>query len=154
MAKKTIGVISDTHGLIRPEVIIALQPCDLIIHAGDIGSMEVVNTLKGIAPLIAVRGNVDKDDWCYQFPKNEVIEIEKKYIYVIHDLDELNIDPKAAGIDVVICGHSHKPLLEELQGVIYINPGSVGPRRFNLPTALSIMEIDQDDINIRFVDIS
>jgi putative phosphoesterase len=149
-----IGVISDTHGLLRPEAVQALQGSELIIHAGDIGKPGVLDMLREIAPVIAVRGNIDKDDWAKELPITEVVEIKNKYIYVLHDLSQLDLDPKAAGFDVVISGHSHKPKEERRDGVIYLNPGSAGPRRFNLPVSLALMEIEDEEIDVRFINLS
>ncbi|PSN19337.1 YfcE family phosphodiesterase [filamentous cyanobacterium CCP5] len=134
---QTIGVISDTHGLLRPEAISALQGSDLIIHGGDIGRLEVIEQLRAIAPVVAVRGNIDKAAWAEDFPTTEVVQANDMLIYVLHNLKELDLDPKAAGFRVVVSGHSHQPKIEEKDGTLYLNPGSAGPRRFKLPISVS-----------------
>jgi putative phosphoesterase len=130
---QNIGVISDTHGLLRPSALAALRGSALIIHAGDVGRPDVLDGLRKVAPVCAVRGNVDKGPWADRLPTTEVIEREHRWLYVLHNLDELDLDPVAASFDAVISGHSHQPKLELKQGVLYFNPGSAGPRRFNLP---------------------
>jgi uncharacterized protein len=150
--KKLVGVISDTHGLVRPEAKNALEGCHAILHAGDIGKPSVLEELGAIAPLTAIRGNVDK--WATDMPDTEVIEIEGRYLYVVHDLKELNLDPVAAGFDVVISGHSHRPDVREVDGVLYLNPGSAGPRRFRLPIALALLEISRDRLVPRIVELT
>lgn len=136
-----IGVISDTHGLLRPEALEALRGSEHIIHAGDIGAPEIVAELKKIAPVTAIRGNVDVQTWAREFPETEVVELAKKTIYVIHDVNAIDLNPKAAGFDAVISGHSHKPKHEIKNGVLYLNPGSAGPRRFKLPISVGKLEI-------------
>jgi putative phosphoesterase len=136
-----VGVISDTHGLLRPEAVRALQDCDLIIHAGDAGRPEVLAALEAIAPVKAVRGNVDRGAWAQALPETEVVEAGEISIYVLHDLGALDLDPAAAGFQAVISGHSHQPALEERDGVLHLNPGSAGPRRFRLPVTLARMEV-------------
>lgn len=133
-----IGVISDTHGVVRPEALAALAGVDHIVHAGDIGGPDVLAALAAIAPVTAVRGNNDRDS---PLPDTELIELGGRHIYVLHDLHELDLDPRAAGIDVVIAGHSHKPMREVKDGVLYLNPGSAGPRRFKLPIALARLRL-------------
>ncbi len=130
-----VGVISDTHGLLRPEALAALQGSDYIIHAGDIEDPEILDRLKEIAPVTAVRGNVDKD-WARNIPQTNVLDVEGSSIYVLHILDELDLKPQAAGFAAVIYGHSHVPKQETKHGVLYFNPGSAGPRRFKLPVSL------------------
>jgi uncharacterized protein len=130
-----VGVISDTHGLLRPEALAALQGSDYIIHAGDIEDPEILDRLKEIAPVTAVRGNVDKD-WARNIPQTNVLDVEGSSIYVLHILDELDLKPEAAGFAAVIYGHSHVPKQETKHGVLYFNPGSAGPRRFKLPVSL------------------
>lgn len=131
-----IGVISDTHGLLRAEAIEALQGSDHIIHAGDVGSPEILDKLSEIAPLVAVRGNIDKAAWCRKLPETEALEIAGTSIYILHDLTQLDLKPRAAGFSVVVSGHSHIPTQETRDGVLYFNPGSAGPRRFKLPVTL------------------
>jgi putative phosphoesterase len=138
---ETIGVISDTHGLLRPEAISALQGSDLIIHAGDIGRLEVIEQLAEIAPVTAIRGNIDKAAWANEFPETEVVQANKMLIYILHNLKALDLDPQAAGFRVVVSGHSHQPKIEEKDGTLYINPGSAGPRRFKLPIAVGRLTI-------------
>jgi uncharacterized protein len=140
----TLGIISDTHGLIRPEVHPALRGSDLIIHAGDIGSSGVLDELKQIAPVIAVRGNVDEGTWADPLPEFELIEHHGRYFYVLHNINTLDLDPVAAGIDAVISGHSHIPRNETRNGVLYFNPGSAGPRRFKLPVGLGKIQLLDD----------
>ena len=134
-----IGVISDTHSLLRPWAIEQLAGSDAIIHAGDIGKPEVIEALADIAPLTVVRGNIDK--WAVDLPDIEVAQFGERYVYVLHDLKELDLDPAAGGFDVVVSGHSHKPVVERRDGVLYLNPGSAGPRRFTLPIALAELTI-------------
>lgn len=145
MSKK-IGVISDTHGLIRPTALAALQGSDLIIHAGDVGKPEVLDALRRIAPLVAVRGNIDKAPWAQALADTEVVAIDNRRIYVLHNLQELTLDPAAAGFCAVISGHSHKPDVQMKNGVLYFNPGSTGPRRFKLPIALGYLTLTDDDV--------
>ena len=137
----TVGVVSDTHGLVRPEALDALAGSDLIVHAGDVGTPEVLETLRTVAPTVAVRGNVDRDDWADALAETEVVECGERSLYLLHNLDELDLDPVAARFDVVISGHSHKPLVSEKDGVLYLNPGSIGPRRFTLPVSLARLRI-------------
>src|SRR5690606_11599163 len=136
---KIVGVISDTHGLLRPEAEAALGGCDAIVHAGDIGKPEVLSGLEALAPVTAIRGNIDK--WADSLPDTTVIEIEGRYLYIIHDVKTLDLDPHAAGFDAVISGHSHMPSVQQREGVLYLNPGSAGPRRFKLPIALARLKI-------------
>ncbi len=149
--KKTLGVISDTHGLLRPEAVAALRGCDLLIHAGDVGKPEVLCELRELAPLVAVRGNVDVGAWAESLPKTEVVEIDEQLLYVLHDLGRLDLDPVAASIRVVISGHSHQPAVEERDGVLYLNPGSAGPRRFDLPISLARLELDDGEVRAELV---
>jgi putative phosphoesterase len=138
---KRIGIISDTHGLLRPEAVQALAGVVHIVHAGDIGSPEVIEELRRIAPVTAVRGNNDKGPWARTIPETDVLQTEGHSIFVLHDLNELDLDPAAAGFSVVVSGHSHKPAQKEVDGVLFLNPGSAGPRRFKLPVSLAILEI-------------
>ena len=132
----TIGVISDTHGLLRPEAAAALQRSALIIHAGDVGDPKILDELRQIAPAVAVRGNVDRGAWADRLPLTELVEHGGVRLYVLHIIDELELDPPMAGFDAVIFGHSHKPKIETKDGVLYFNPGSAGPRRFDLPVSV------------------
>jgi putative phosphoesterase len=131
-----IGVISDTHGLLRDEAIEALRGVDRIIHAGDIGAPEILRKLETIAPMTAIRGNVDRESWALSLPETEVLDTDGLLIYVLHDLTRLDLKPEAAGFSAVISGHSHVPKVESRNGVLYMNPGSAGPRRFKLPVTL------------------
>jgi uncharacterized protein len=137
----TLGVISDTHGLLRPEAVAALAGVERIVHAGDIGNPDVLTALERIAPVSAVRGNNDRDAWAAEIPETEVVEIGDVSLYVLHNLHELDLDPRAAGFAAVIAGHSHQPRQEERDGVLYLNPGSAGPRRFKLPISLARLTI-------------
>ena len=138
-----IGVISDTHGLLRPEALVALRGVDHIIHAGDVGAPEILDQLAAIAPVTAVRGNVDKGSWARRLAETEVVEFGRTSLYVLHDLGTLDLKPEAAGFDVVISGHSHVPKQEMLGGVLYFNPGSAGPRRFKLPVTVGRLRIEE-----------
>jgi len=136
-----IGVISDTHGLVRPEALRALRGADLIVHAGDVGAPEVLEALRAVAPVVAVRGNNDRGRWARALAETEVVERGGRALYVLHDLHELDVDPRAAGYHAVIAGHSHQPRVEHRDGVLYLNPGSVGPRRFRLPICVARLQI-------------
>ena len=151
---KVIGVISDTHGLIRPEAIAALHRVDLILHAGDIGDPEVIERLKRIAAVIAVRGNNDKAEWAEKFSESEIIEVGSVAIYLLHDLKQIDLDPSEAGFRVVVSGHSHKPLIEERQGVLFLNPGSAGPRRFHLPVSVARLRISGDRVRAELTELA
>ena len=137
-----IGVISDTHGLLRPEALAALQGCERIIHAGDIGKPQVLDALREIAPLEAIRGNVDSSEWALPLPERLDLRLDGIAIHVLHDLKTLDFDPATRGVSVVIAGHSHKPQIEQRGGVLYLNPGSAGPRRFRLPISLAVLHIE------------
>lgn len=141
-AVRQIGVISDTHGLLRPEALEALKGSDLIIHAGDVGSPDILDALRVIAPTTAVRGNVDTVPPCSLLPATEIVEAGPFLVYVLHDLHDLDLDPSAAGFHAVISGHSHQPLNEERKGVLYLNPGSAGPRRFRLPVSVASLRVE------------
>jgi uncharacterized protein len=142
-----IGVISDTHGLLRPEAVELLRGSEHIIHAGDIGAPEIVPELRKIAPVTAIRGNVDTQAWARSFAETEVVELGGLHIYVIHDVNALDLNPKAAGFAAVISGHSHQPKQEIKDGVLYFNPGSAGPRRFKLPITVGRLEIANRQIS-------
>lgn len=150
---RRIGVISDTHGLLRPQVKPALAGVELIIHAGDVGSPDVLNALRGVARVVAIRGNVDHGPWAQGLPTTEVVEVDGRLLYVLHDLWARDLDPVAAGFQVVISGHSHQPLIRREAGVLYVNPGSAGPKRFSLPISLAILTIDADGIDARVVEL-
>jgi putative phosphoesterase len=148
-----IGLISDTHGLLRPEAFEALEGCQLIIHAGDVGKPEIIEKLRAIAPVTAVRGNVDKGGWAARLPVTAVVEAASTRIYVLHDIQQLDIDPAAAGFGIVISGHSHKARREERSGVLYVNPGSAGPRRFRLPVTVARLDLRQSPWDLRFIEL-
>jgi len=139
-----IGLISDTHGLLRPEALAFLRGADRIVHGGDIGSAGILEALGAIAPVVAVRGNNDFGAWAGRVPETELVELAGVHLYVIHDLGQLDIDPAAAGVRVVVSGHSHRPAVEERDGVVYANPGSAGPRRFSLPVSAGELLIGDD----------
>lgn len=141
-----IGLISDTHGLLRPEAVERLRGAAHIVHAGDIGAPEILAGLRALAPLTAVRGNNDRHPWARAVRETEVAQLGEVRLYVVHDLAELDIDPAADGFRVVVSGHSHRPRIEERGGVLYVNPGSAGPRRFRLPVAVARLEIDGTDV--------
>ena len=138
----SLGVISDTHGLLRPEAEEVLRGSDIIVHAGDIGSPDVLRRLEKIARVIAVRGNIDREPWAKDLPLSESLELGRASIYVLHDVNELDLDPRVAGFSVVIAGHSHQPRCEERNGVLFFNPGSAGPRRFRLPISVGVISIE------------
>ena len=149
-----IGVISDTHGLLRPEAVERLRGSEHIIHAGDIGAPEIVPALEKIAPVTAIRGNADTQAWARQFPATEVVELGGMHIYVIHDANAIDLNPKAAGFAAVISGHSHQPKQEIKDGVLYFNPGSAGPRRFKLPICVGKLTIKNGTVHGEIVTIA
>jgi putative phosphoesterase len=149
-----VGLISDTHGLLRPEARAFLLGCDYIVHGGDVGGAEILDELAVIAPLIAVRGNNDTGPWAMRLPVTELIRIGDVFAYVIHNLEELDIDPGAAGVRVVVSGHSHRPMVEERDGILYVNPGSCGPRRFKLPISVGEIIVRGNGVQARIVDLS
>jgi uncharacterized protein len=146
-----VGVLSDTHGQLRAEAVQALLNVEVIVHAGDVGKPEVLEGFAQIAPVFAVRGNVDRSAWAQALPLTRALEVGGAWLYVLHDQNELDINPAAAGIAVVISGHTHKPALEERQGVHYLNPGSAGPRRFRFPVSLAILEIEAGQVGIELI---
>jgi hypothetical protein len=148
-----IGLISDTHGLLRPEALRALAGSELIIHAGDVGKPEILDQLRAIAPVVAVRGNIDTGDWALQLPLTAVVETEPVCIYVLHDVHELDLDPAAAGFGIVVSGHSHKACRHERSGVLYVNPGSAGPRRFRLPITVARLDLRQSPWDLAFIEL-
>jgi putative phosphoesterase len=149
----TLGVISDTHGLLRPEAVEALRGSDRILHAGDIGAPEILEALAKIAPVTAVRGNVDTASWARALPETEIVEAGGVFIYVLHDRGRLDLKPKAAGFRVVVYGHSHQPKMEEKNGVLYFNPGSAGPRRFRLPVSVGKLMIAAGRVRTELVEL-
>ena len=148
-----VGLISDTHGLMRPEALVALAGVSHIVHAGDIGAAEILAQLRTIAPVTAVRGNNDKGTWANAIAEHEVVEIGGQSIYVLHDLKELDLDPAAAGFAVVVTGHSHKPAIATKDDVLFVNPGSAGPRRFTLPICVAMLEIEDDAIRAKICEL-
>ena len=148
-----VGLISDTHGVLRPEAVEALRGCDVLIHAGDVGDPEVIEQLRALAPTFAVRGNVDRGAWAMELPVTEVVEVHGRSIYVLHDLSELDLDPLAAGFAAVVSGHSHQPSIQSRNGVYYINPGSAGPRRFKLPVTLALIRMTDGDLRPEIVEL-
>jgi putative phosphoesterase len=149
-----IGVISDTHGLLRPQALEALQGCDPIIHAGDVGDPAIVDALAKIAPVLAIRGNVDRGDWARSLPETASVEAENRRIYVLHSLDDLDFEPEVLGFHVVIYGHSHRPSIETRNGVLYLNPGSAGPRRFDLPVTVAHLTFAEGGPSASVIDIT
>jgi putative phosphoesterase len=149
-----IGLISDTHGLLRPEALAFLQGCDHIVHGGDIGNAGILATLSAIAPLTAVRGNNDRASWAESLPETQLVRFGDVVLYVLHDLAQLDIDPAAAGVRVVVAGHSHKPSVQERNGVLYVNPGSAGPRRFKLPIAVGELIVAGNTVYARNVELT
>lgn len=148
-----LGVISDTHGLLRPQALATLAGSRLIIHAGDVGKADILPALQAIAPVYAVRGNVDKGEWAKTLPKTEVVEVAGLFLYVLHDLNELDLDPAAAGFAAVISGHSHRPSIETHNGVLYLNPGSAGPRRFNLPVTVARLYLQGQNLQAELIEL-
>lgn len=148
-----IGLISDTHGLLRPQALTALRGSDLIIHAGDVGKPEVLAALRKLAPVVAVRGNVDTSPWADALPQTAVAEAGAVQLYVLHDVQALDLDPAAAGFQVVVSGHSHQPGKFERDGVLYINPGSAGPRRFQLPVSVARLNMERTPFAVEFVEL-
>ena len=150
---KRIGLISDTHGLLRKEAVKALRGSELIIHAGDVGKPEILEELRKIAPVVAVRGNVDTEQWAKALPETAVVEAGAAMIYVVHDVNALDLNPTASGFHIVVSGHSHKPGKTERDGVLYINPGSAGPRRFQLPVTVAHLRLERMPYRLEFVDL-
>ena len=146
-----IGVISDTHGLLRPEVAHALAGVERILHLGDVGKISILRELERIAPVTAVRGNVDRDGPCGELPETEVLFLEGRYIYMLHDLNTLHLDPAAGKFAAVLYGHTHVPLFYQKKGVLYFNPGSCGPRRFQLPVTVGVLELAGDELRPQVV---
>jgi putative phosphoesterase len=152
-AVKRIGLISDTHGLLRQEALQVLRGSELIIHAGDVGKPEILEELRKIAPVVAVRGNVDTEPWAQALPETAVAEAGAATIYVLHDVNALDLNPAASGFRIVVSGHSHKPGKTERDGVLYLNPGSAGPRRFQLPVTVARLNLEEEPLNPEFVDL-
>jgi hypothetical protein len=148
---RVVGVISDTHGLVRPAALTALSGAQLIVHAGDVGSPEVLEQLRAVAPVVAVRGNNDRGPWAESLSVTEVVELDGLFLYVLHDVKELDLDPRVAGFRAVIAGHSHRPGMEERDGVLFLNPGSAGPRRFTLPITVARLTVRGHDLDATIV---
>ena len=152
-ARNRVGLISDTHGLLRQEAVEALRGSELIIHAGDVGKPEILDILRTLAPVVAVRGNVDTADWAQVLPETAVAQAGGAMIYVLHDLNALDLNPRAAGFHIVVNGHTHKPVKYEREGVLYINPGSAGPRRFQLPVTVARLNLERTPYEVEFVEL-
>lgn len=148
-----IGVISDTHGLMRREALASLKGVDHILHAGDVGDPKILDSLRTLAPVTAIRGNIDVSGTCAQLPETEFVELDGLHIYILHNLAELDLDPAAAGISVVISGHTHQPKIERRKDVLYFNPGSAGPRRFSLPVTLGFLELNRGHLTPKLLDL-
>lgn len=146
-------MISDTHGLLRPEAIRALEGSDLILHAGDVGKPEVLASLRSLAPVVAIRGNNDEGPWAGALPSTQVVEVDSALLYLVHDVAELDLDPAAARFAAVISGHSHRPSASVREGVLYLNPGSAGPRRLRLPVALAVLGVAAGRLRPRLIDL-
>ncbi len=152
-APTRIGLISDTHGLLRPQALEALRGSELILHAGDVGKPEILTALRELAPVVAARGNVDTSDWARTLPETAVAEAGAILLYVLHDVNALDLNPAAAGFHVVVSGHSHQPGKFARDGVLYVNPGSVGPRRFNLPISVARLDLGCAPFEVEFVEL-
>ena len=146
-----VGVISDTHGLLRPEALKALQGAEHILHAGDVGDPSILEALRSIAPVTAIRGNIDEGGECSHLPPTEIVELGGRNVYMLHDVKRLDLNPEAAGISAVVSGHSHKPLIERRRGVLFLNPGSAGPRRFQLPVTLAWLHVEPDTLSTQII---
>jgi putative phosphoesterase len=149
-----VGVISDTHGLLRPEALAALSGSDRVIHAGDVGDPDILTRLAGIGPVTTVRGNTDREPWTRDLPETAVLEAGPHALFVIHDLGAIDLDPAASGFRCVISGHSHRPALSQRNGVTYLNPGSAGRRRFDLPISVARIDIDGDTLTARLIELA
>lgn len=150
---RLLGVISDTHGLVRPEAVAALSGAELIVHAGDVGGADVLDRLGALAPVVAVRGNIDRGPWAAALPETEIVTVGGVTLYVLHDVARLDLDPAAAGFRAVIAGHSHRPRIEHRNGVLFLNPGSAGPRRFSLPIALARLRLRGTALDAEIVEL-
>jgi putative phosphoesterase len=149
----TVGLISDTHGLLRPEAVEALQGVDFILHAGDVGKDHILPELEKIAPVTVVKGNIDKAAFAAEYPMYEIIELGGVFFYMIHILQDMDIDPEGAGMHVVVSGHSHRPSIKKHHGVLYVNPGSAGPQRFSLPITVAKIEIEDQQVEAEIIEI-
>lgn len=153
-ATRVVGVISDTHGLLRPEAIMELMGSDLIIHAGDVGGPEILDRLRKIARVVAVRGNADRGPWAKALPTAESVRVAAMDLYVLHDVSDLDLDPRAAGFHAVISGHSHQSRIEHRNGVLFLNPGSAGPRRFTLPVSVARIHVRDSKLEVEIVQLN
>ena len=151
--KTLVGVISDTHGLLRPEAVAALKGADLIIHAGDVGTPQVLDGLRKLAPTFVVRGNIDKAHWAEALPATAAVEVGGLLFYVLHDISELDLDPAAVGYAAVVYGHSHQPSIDMREGVLFLNPGSAGPRRFRLPVSIARVSVSDQQLRPEIVEL-
>lgn len=150
---RSIGIISDTHGLLRPPALAALRGCSPIIHAGDVGDPAILEELRRLAPVFAVRGNIDKGMWAKKLPEREIVKVDDCLIFLLHNRDELELYPRAAGFHAVIAGHSHRPSIETRSGVLHFNPGSAGPRRFRLPVTVGRLTLSGGELKANIIDI-
>jgi hypothetical protein len=148
-----IGLISDTHGLLRPEAVSFLRGCDHIVHGGDIGHAEILTQLSALAPVTAVRGNNDNGPWAERLSQTQFVQIGEIFVYALHDIAQLDIEPGGAGVHVVVSGHSHKASVEHRDGVLYVNPGSAGPRRFRLPISVAELVVEGSAVSARIVEL-
>ena len=153
MSEVLVGVISDTHGLVRPEAVRALTGSELLIHAGDIGNPQVIEQLHEIAPTFVVRGNNDRGAWAADLPVTQVVEVGELLFYVLHEISQLDVDPAVAGFTAVVSGHSHQPSIQFRDGVLYLNPGSAGPRRFSLPVAVARVHVSGRQMRPEIVEL-
>ena len=151
MEPQRVGLVSDTHGLLRPELLAALEGCTLILHAGDVGRPEVLDGLRQVAPVVAVRGNVDRGLWAQELRPTEVAQVGQVRIYLIHDLADMAQDPLAAGFSAVVSGHSHQPGSRWVGGILYVNPGSAGPRRLKLPVSAALLHVAGGDLQVEWI---
>jgi putative phosphoesterase len=149
-----IGVISDTHGLLRSEALVALAEAEHILHAGDVGDPTILKQLASIAPVTAIRGNIDLHGDCAELPSTEMVELGGQFFYMLHSVHDLDISPQAAGVSVVVSGHSHQPLIDHRNGVMYLNPGSAGPRRFRLPVSVALVTATASGLDARIVELT
>jgi hypothetical protein len=149
-----VGLVSDTHGLLRPELVEALKGVELIVHAGDIGGPDVLGALQAIATVVAVRGNMDRERWTSQLRYSETVEVGDVLLYVVHDGADLDLNPAAAGIRVVVSGHTHYPSRVERNGVLYLNPGSAGPRRGRIPATAALLEVNTNEVDVHFLKLA
>jgi hypothetical protein len=149
-----VGVLSDTHSLLRPQALDALRNVDHILHAGDVGDIEILETLRELAPVTAIRGNIDRIGPTAQLPATEALELNGHLIYMLHSLADIDLNPRAAGIRVVLSGHTHKPLIDERNGVLYLNPGSAGPRRFSLPITIAHLYVEPANVRAKLIELT